>query len=1122
MSDIDAPKMIDSIDDAIIESDFEPSQGLTDQLNDYRSYISTHYPSRTPDNYLPPYIVDAIWPMDSADLGLNDELVWAVDDGVMVIVPFASGRAPGDLVKLQWGGSTVMVERIAQAMRNDPVTLNVSSDDVPEGLHGLAYTLERGGQVYARSPSVKVLVRYGQPGVAPAPMPAPATGGSAGSGQAPGGGSSGPSNSGSQPGTSTAASGNSPRPAANPFIGTPKPAAPKPSLPPSGAVTQADLANGVSVTIAGYPNMRQGDVITLNWGDQTVDYTVQAGDIGKPVTINVGRATLLAAASQDQVSVSYYITTAPAWKSQVSDALNVPVQLSTVDYPPPSVVDPKAPEKNYTVSSLDLEAIKGLDVIVKVDTVRGFKQGDTVKLYWEVTDAAGRTSATVVGSEDVVVIGRTLRYTLRQEEVAKYGQGRVCVYYEVYSGKSVNASRPSFVQVHGSQSGQAGGSQSSSSPASPTPLAAPTAPGKVTAHDAKKAVVVTVPPYVNMRANDFVYLYWGDEVVGYKVRAEDVGKPLSITVPAATISAAGASNRLPVAYYIEDEVGNESEWSYETDVIVELKKDSYPAPRIVDPRDPDNNEVVSAIDLDRIDGADLVIKVDTPAPFAVNDTVTLYWVITSEAGNSTTLPLPAQVVSTVDRTLRFTVPYGTVANAGKGHAHAYYEVASNGTTQRSPSAFVDIDGALDELPAPLLSEASEGRLEADSARASVLVPADAGLVAGDEVQVQWKGMAADGTPLVKLSPWRTVTAKGAGKGVVFRFKATDCVAPLDGGEAAFSYTVKRKSGVVEKSATSTVEIGNRAKTLPAPTLDPAETDHVVDPSLADFKLGADVVIPPNSNISTAYKLTMVWTTSEGGYYEDSQQVAAGSDPSPFGIDPAQFKSAAGKPMDVVVYYVIERDGFPKQVSEDLTFRVAEPHMLATPLAVNQGTMVFDWVCVDLKGWFAPERINHAYQGPSDETRAQSRKATGGSPPYKYSSDNPTVAQVDSEGRVKVLRSGTARIYIIDGSNQTVSYPVRATNIFLMRLGEISDTSHTGAVAWQRKHGYSPCLPAHVRGCQAGWGRHLLLRFKGLKNCWLGSVQRGYAVGLHNNGNMFYATTYQHYPEMVGVAGIQSL
>lgn len=805
MADINTPKPIGIIEDAVIESDFDPNQGLADQLNDYRTYMEARYKPQQLDDYMPPYVVEAIWPLDSADLGLNDERVWAVDDGVMVIVPFAKTRAVGDLVRLQWGGSTAAVERVTQALGDGPVTLNVSSNSVPEGLHELAYTLERGGQVYAKSPSVKVLVRYGQPGFVAAPLPEPTTSNASGSGQATGDGGSGSSNTGTQPGANpgygsdNGSSNTAPAPGAgatNPFAGAPKPSAPKPSLPPSGTVTPADLAKGIAVTVPAYPNMRAGDVVTLKWGDETIEYTVKTDDIGKPVTISVGRAALLSAASDDQVSISYYITTAPAWESQWSDEIQVPVQLATRDYPPPSIVDPKAPEKNYTVALIDLNDIKGFDLIIKVDTVKGFKQGDTVKLCWEVTDSTGRSSASVVGSENVVVVGRTLRFKLPHQDLLKLGQGQVCAYYEVYSGTSIQASRPSLVHVNGSNAGQTGGSPTGPTQSSPKPLAAPAAPGTVNADDAKKGVVVTVAPYVNMREHDCIYLYWGDEIVEYKVRAQDVGKPLSILVPQATIAAAGASHRLPVAYYVEDEVGNESEWSYETDVNVKLEKDSYPAPSIVDPMDPDNNVVVSAIDLDRINGTDLVIKVDTPEPFATNDTVTLYWVVTNDAGEGSTLPLPAQVISTMGRTLRFTVPYSALAEVGKGHAHAYYEVSRGATLQRSESAFVDIDGAVQALPSPVLSEAVDDSLEADAKLASVLIPAEAGLRAGDKVQVQWKGLAADGTPLVKLSPWRTVTNNGAGKGLALRFKPSECVKPLDGGQVTLSYTLKRKSGAV--------------------------------------------------------------------------------------------------------------------------------------------------------------------------------------------------------------------------------------------------------------------------------------------------------------------------------------
>jgi uncharacterized protein (UPF0254 family) len=59
-----------------------------------------------------------------------------------------------------------------------------------------------------------------------------------------------------------------------------------------------------------------------------------------------------------------------------------------------------------------------------------------------------------------------------------------------------------------------------------------------------------------------------------------------------------------------------------------------------------------------------------------------------------------------------------------------------------------------------------------------------------------------------------------------------------------------------------------------------------------------------------------------------------------------------------------------------------------------------------------------------------RTASGGVPPYRYTSSNPAVAEVNiSSGRVISKGNGSAIITVSDGANQTASYPVSVSNVY---------------------------------------------------------------------------------------------
>ncbi|KPA92246.1 MULTISPECIES: hypothetical protein [Pseudomonas] len=78
----------------------------------------------------------------------------------------------------------------------------------------------------------------------------------------------------------------------------------------------------------------------------------------------------------------------------------------------------------------------------------------------------------------------------------------------------------------------------------------------------KRGVPLTLEPYPNMAAEDEITLLWGDVRFDLpKLTPADIGKPVTVFVPAAVILEAGEDRGLDITYCVIDRVGNNSRWA---------------------------------------------------------------------------------------------------------------------------------------------------------------------------------------------------------------------------------------------------------------------------------------------------------------------------------------------------------------------------------------------------------------------------------------------------------------------------------------------------------------------------------------------------------------------------------
>lgn len=445
-----------------------------------------------------------------------------------------------------------------------------------------------------------------------------------------------------------------------------------------------------------------------------------------------------------------------------------------------------------------------------------------------------------------------------------------------------------------------------------------------------KNVQVTVPPYSKMRRYDRIQLSWSGHMLEHEVTSRQVGKAVTIDIPDSVVDGSSDAN-VEISYYVLDEVGNESDdWSPDTLIPNDLAK-GLAAPHVVDPQ---TGQSVSRLQPGSPGAAGLSVEIDPPAAgFKVGDQIHALWTGEDAQGASSVVDLGTQVVVRGTRTLIFDLPVHHLQPLWGGQGIASYECYRGAKVEFSKRTRVKFVGAALKLPPPELNGVSQGYIDADLDPAIVVVPAAAKLQANDLVTLTWRGVRPDTTLLLeKPAPLRISTAQ-AGQEAVFRLDGSKLLLPLDGGTLDVSYAVTRgKAQLLSEAAL--LDVGDTLETLVAPTLDPDPANGVLDPTLAEYALGVDLVVPLPSNVNAPYTVEIEWSTSAGGVYLDTQDIPApGGTSIKFQIPRAQLDPGLTQAQDVAVYYRIMQPGQADLVSFDLDLVLARQPQLGLPLPV---------------------------------------------------------------------------------------------------------------------------------------------------------------------------------------------
>lgn len=255
---------------------------------------------------------------------------------------------------------------------------------------------------------------------------------------------------------------------------------------------------------------------------------------------------------------------------------------------------------------------------------------------------------------------------------------------------------------------------------------------------------MVIPPYPNIAVRDVILVKWGKASLDPHIVSADEAAgttPIVITIHKDKIVAGGDGDGLVVDYDIHDEVLNYSEKrSQSTTVNVMSGERLLDEPIIQDSKN-------GTLYLGELEDRDASVEVHASgSPFKRGDTITMNWEGTTQTGE--TLPnQQSKILENLPSNLKFQIPNAQVRALEMGSAKASYVLydKENGTGLSSRHGLAQVKPGVPRVPAPVLKEASNGKVNADITSATVDIQYP-GMAAGETVNMAWLGTKANGNP----------------------------------------------------------------------------------------------------------------------------------------------------------------------------------------------------------------------------------------------------------------------------------------------------------------------------------------------------------------------------------------
>lgn len=363
------------------------------------------------------------------------------------------------------------------------------------------------------------------------------------------------------------------------------------------------------------------------------------------------------------------------------------------------------------------------------------------------------------------------------------------------------------------------------------------------------ALVIGIPRYEHITADDLITVYWSGVPVTKRVSAdEEIGGPLNLGISADIIRDNPGLN-LVVTYDIRDTVRNWSLFSVAQHIDVEGAY-ALLAPAV---RDADDNDV---LDMDALGGGDVAIQVTVNGNLDVPSSGTLTWTGQPVVGPAVLFKLPFSITQATTRVTLY-VPNSQAAALVGSTASVYYDGVKAGVPSRSQRVTVGLVGQPVELVAPRLTGVTGTTYNPDliiGSHQEVVVPAYGFMAVGQGVTLVWEGITASGGSVYQT--WTRPIEQASQIGLPISFQVEKAYATaLVGGSLRVSYRVA-SLGQEYPSDVLVLAVSGQVNTLPAPETDPHFPGGQVDPGQVGNTV--NVVVRANTVLLPGDSITVHW------------------------------------------------------------------------------------------------------------------------------------------------------------------------------------------------------------------------------------------------------------------------
>lgn len=423
-------------------------------------------------------------------------------------------------------------------------------------------------------------------------------------------------------------------------------------------------------------------------------------------------------------------------------------------------------------------------------------------------------------------------------------------------------------------------------------------------------------------------------------------------------------------------------------------------------------------------------------------------------------------------------------------SQVYYTVTdlAGNVSMKSEAQSVALQlSVLNPLPLPSIKEATNNILDPANAThgATVVIDAAANLREGEKLAVRWEG------PKGSDFKEHVVTAEQSGQEVSVVI-ASALVTVNDGQTVEVSYSVTRRSGAVQDSEKLELKVLGAALDLPAPTLDTVGPDGVLRPSLITEPEAIARATYRGMVATDEVKVRWVGKTT----FEGESQTVGDSSHLKFTIPKTFIEASEGE--TATLSYLVNRGGTQTE-SHKLQLTVREGLLLDTSPVALTG-----------KVYLIPGRPDVLPKFPTGTT--VSRVATGGRPPYTYSSSDPKIAHVSEGGLTSVRGKGNATITVTDAAGESRSYPVSVTGVIECQgvgSGNLTQMTNAAKAVGGRIPNINELIEIHnaygnrwPMGTQNFWSSTFAVNLLGAKWYYVKNLQNGQTFKLlHTNSSL---------------------